>query len=245
MKDTNKQSLLKTESAAHCRSKQNGRKTEKSAGHSCAFGPMPMIEEPAGYGDPQSLFDPVGRRKYLNAGERARFVASAACFCPKIEAFCLVLHYTGCRISEGLALQSVHLDPSEGVVILRTLKQRRHGVFRTVPVPRSLMDKLRHCCECADQTLFSWHRSTAWEKVSAVFTHAGVSGPQATPRGVRHGFGVAAVSAGVPITLVQRWLGHSRLETTSIYLAITGPEERDYAKKLWRTSNPTTDKETV
>lgn len=50
---------------------------------------------------------------------------------------------------------------------------------------------------------------------------------------MRHGFGVAAVSAGVPVTLVQRWLGHSRLETTSIYLAITGPEERAYARKLW------------
>ena len=107
-----------------------------------------------------------------------------------------------------------------------------------MPLPGETIDKLL-ACQPAVETgrFFDWHRSTAWEKISAVMRKACISGPQACPRGVRHGFGVAAVSAGVPITLVQRWLGHSRLETTSIYLAITGPEERAYAAKLWRTSN--------
>ncbi|MEL7444342.1 MAG: site-specific integrase [Pseudomonadota bacterium] len=191
-----------------------------------------------GHSDPASLFDYHGRRKYLNAEERERFADAAAAFGIKIEALCLLLHFTGCRISEALALCPVHLDPAENIVILQTLKQRKRGVFRTVPVPSALMCKLQACCGDEDNApIFGWHRSTAWEKVCAVFERAGISGPQATPRGARHGFGIAGVSVGIPITLVQRWLGHSRLETTSIYLAITGPEERDYAAKLWRKSD--------
>lgn len=204
---------------------------------SCAFGSGNGVSEPMPLSNPTSLFDAGGRRKYLNADERDRFILAASTFNPKIEALCLLLHFTGCRISEALALKPAHLDAGEAVVILQTLKQRRHGVFRMMPIPGPVMDKLSACSTDIHAPLFGWHRTTAWEKITAVMRKAEISGPQATPRGTRHGFGVAAVSAGVPITLVQRWLGHARLETTSIYLAVTGPEERHYAAKLWRKSN--------
>lgn len=45
----------------------------------------------------------------------------------------------------------------------------------------------------------------------------GVSGPQATPNGLRHGFGVAAIQAGIPLNFPQRWFGHAQLTTTAIY----------------------------
>ncbi len=187
--------------------------------------------------DPNSLFDAYGRRKYLNADERAAFIVAASTFTLEIEALCLLLHFTGCRISEALALRVQHLNAKDGLVILNTLKQRRRGVFRMMPIPAVVMGKLKGCSKSATgNNLFRWHRSTAWEKVGAVMAKAGISGPQACPRGVRHGFGVAAISAGVPVTLVQRWLSHARLETTSIYLAVTGPEERRYAAMLWRAS---------
>jgi hypothetical protein len=51
--------------------------------------------------------------------------------------------------------------------------------------------------------------------------------------GLRHTFGVGTVQAGVPITLVQRWLGHSRLTTTAIYAAAVGPEELEFASRFW------------
>lgn len=206
---------------------------------SCAFSPgggslpRPVNDD---RGDPASLFDAHGRRKYLNADERERFISAAATFSPQIYALCLLLHCTGCRISEALSVRPVHLDPAEDVVILQTLKQRRRGVFRMMPLPGAFMELLYGLAAADSAPLIAMHRSTAWEKITAVMTKAGISGPQACPRGTRHGFGVAAVAAGVPITLVQRWLGHARLETTSIYLAVTGPEERAYASKLWRKS---------
>jgi hypothetical protein len=46
-------------------------------------------------------------------------------------------------------------------------------------------------------SLWPWSRMTGWRAVHAVMAVAGLDGPQASPKGLRHGFGVAAVSAGV------------------------------------------------
>jgi integrase/recombinase XerD len=48
-------------------------------------------------------------------------------------------------------------------------------------------------------------------------SEAGLAGPHASLKGLRHGFGVATVSAGIPLNLVQKWLGHAQLTTTAIY----------------------------
>lgn len=183
------------------------------------------------------LFDLAGRRKYLTEAERERFAIAAVQFCSEIEALCLLLHFTGARLSEVLALRWEHIDFEGGVVALLTLKQRRSGVYRVVPIPPMLiakLDRIRPPDNQGDTPIFTWHRATAWEKVKAVMARAGIEGAHATPRGVRHGFGVAALSAGAPLTLVSRWLGHARLETTAIYLAVAGPEERRIASRLWR-----------
>ena len=62
---------------------------------------------------------------------------------------------------------------------------------------------------------------------------AHVIGPQATPKGLRHAFAVTALQSGIPINLVRRWLGHSRLSTTEIYADAIGPEERAIAGRFW------------
>lgn len=51
-----------------------------------------------------SLHTAQGRRKYLTPGERSRFLAAAFAEPPKIGTLCLTLAFTGCRISEALAL---------------------------------------------------------------------------------------------------------------------------------------------
>ena len=63
---------------------------------------------------------------------------------------------------------------------------------------------------------------------------AGVSCSWCVPKGLRHGLAVEAVTqANVPLNMLQRWLGHSRLETTAIYLDAIGPEERKLAHLMW------------
>jgi site-specific recombinase XerD len=62
---------------------------------------------------------------------------------------------------------------------------------------------------------------------------AGVRGIQACPKGLRHGFAVACLAQQIPLPTVQKWLGHARMETTAIYLEVSGDEERALAKRLW------------
>jgi integrase/recombinase XerD len=61
----------------------------------------------------------------------------------------------------------------------------------------------------------------------------GLTGRQATPRGLRHALGVRTLQSGVPLSLVQRWLGHARMSTTAIYADGSGPEEVAFAAKFW------------
>ena len=63
---------------------------------------------------------------------------------------------------------------------------------------------------------------------------AGIRGPQATPKGLRHSFGIANAEENIPPGLTKRWMGHARLETTVLYQHAVGREERAFAKRLWR-----------
>lgn len=45
---------------------------------------------------------------------------------------------------------------------------------------------------------------------------------------------MAAVSTGIPLNLVQKWLGHAQLTTTAIYVDAVSAEEKDIARKMWR-----------
>jgi site-specific recombinase XerD len=88
--------------------------------------------------------------------------------------------------------------------------------------------------DLATDRLWRWSRTTAWLREKAVMAAARVAGTPAMPKGLRHGFGVNAFQSCVPPHLVQRWLGHASLRTTSIYGDVIGPDERAFAARLWR-----------
>jgi hypothetical protein len=49
------------------------------------------------------LHDAQGHRLYLTAAERAAFLVAAQHFPREVRTLCVILHYTGCRVSEALA----------------------------------------------------------------------------------------------------------------------------------------------
>jgi integrase/recombinase XerD len=63
---------------------------------------------------------------------------------------------------------------------------------------------------------------------------AGIPRSVSKPKALRHGFGIAATQSGVPLNIIQRWMGHSRLDTTAIYTNAVGDEERALARRMWR-----------
>jgi site-specific recombinase XerD len=81
--------------------------------------------------------------------------------------------------------------------------------------------------------LWGWSRTTGWRRVREVMEAAEIRGLSATPKGLRHGFGIKAVTSDVPLNMTQKWLGHARLSTTSIYTNAVGPEEQRIAERMW------------
>jgi integrase/recombinase XerD len=187
-----------------------------------------------------TLHTPAGGRKYLNAAERRRFAAAAGTMPAEIRVFCLLLMWSGCRISEALAVTPLAVDREAGTVSFLTLKRRGTVVVRQVPVPMEVLEDLssvfdlplRVRCPIGGAPLWSWSRTTGWRYVKQAMERAAISGAAATPKGLRHAFGVAAFQS-VPSHIVQRWLGHASLRTTAIYGNVTGEEEREFARRVW------------
>lgn len=194
-----------------------------------------------GHGEP-SLYGPHGSRKYLNAAERGRFFKAAARAEPKTRMFCLVLGWSGARISEILALVPDAVDLDSGAALIETLKRRKRGIVRQVPLPNSFLiefdrefklRRLQRDPRLAVKRLWKWSRVTAWRRVKDVMHAANIRGLQAMPKALRHSFGVHAIQSNVPPHLVQRWMGHASIRSTIIYMDVLGPEERAIAARMW------------
>lgn len=185
-----------------------------------------------------SLYSTGGGRKYLTPPERARFIAASNRHArPEVRTFCLVLAFTGCRISEALSLVAASIEAEECFIAIRCLKKRGRTVIRQIPVPCELIALLQtvHAAPCNGDRLWTWSRSRAWQLVRGLMVDARiVPGVHATPKGLRHGYGVHAIRSGVPLNLVQRWMGHASMTTTAIYLDVIGDEEREIASRMWQ-----------
>ncbi|NVK17237.1 MAG: site-specific integrase [Methylocystaceae bacterium] len=181
------------------------------------------------------LYDLQGRRLYCTADERKAFLKEAQNRPIDVELFCLTLCYSGARISEVLNLTPQRIDVENGVIVFETLKKRHRGVFRAVPIPDFLISRLSRYAlpHKPDQRLWHWCRTKAWQEVKSVMAINKTDGPQATAKGLRHGFAINALQSGVPLNMVSKWLGHSSLEITAIYANAYGTEERLIAQRMW------------
>src|SRR3954470_17855671 len=92
---------------------------------------------------PIDLYDTKGSRKYLNQQERQSFEQAAKEAEREVRTFCLMLLYSGCRISEALELSARKIDFTSRAVVFRTLKKRGDKkVYRPVPLPDHFLDEL-------------------------------------------------------------------------------------------------------
>ena len=187
------------------------------------------------------LVDANGR-KYLTREERDRFLAAAAREGePDRQTFALTLAHSGARLSEVLALRPADIDLDATAIRIRTLKRRAEH-WREVPLPAEVLRALElvHGLRAtrprrAAEPLWPWSRATGHRRIAAIMDRAGISGPQACPKGLRHSFGIAAVSAGVPLPTIAAVLGHADISTTAIYTTAVGLEAREFLARMWTT----------
>jgi integrase len=195
------------------------------------------------------IFDAQGNRKYLTLQERQAYLEAIDHALAKPEdrekrTYALLLYYTGCRISEGIAVNHNHIDYSNCAVTFRTLK-RRKLVYRQVPVPPAFLVKLDDVHHVKDfqasriksdgnQPIWSFGRTTAWRIITSVMAEAGIQGIQATPKGLRHSFVIQHQALGTQVHMIQNWAGWASSAMMEVYGRALGNEAHQLASKLWK-----------
>lgn len=184
-----------------------------------------------------SLYDANGRRKYLTTSELNEFLRAAARSAPREHAYCLTLARTGGRLFEVLALRRQDIDRKNEAITIRSLKKRDKIHHRSIPVPPDLLTMLTLVFDLQGrgrplERLWDVDERTGNRWVMKAMAAAGIEGQ--SPRSLRHTLGVTAVCRGIPLTMIQRWLGHADIKTTAIYTQAMGEEERGLAARMWQ-----------
>ena len=192
---------------------------------------------------PSLIFDEHGQRKYLTDAERTQFLDAAKTAEPDARTFALTLAYTGCRISEALSLRAGQIDVTENRITFETLKRRKKRVFRSIPVPAAVIEaldlvhtlrRLQRSASGQKTKLWTWSRSTGYRRIMDIFATTDITGPQTSPHGLRHAFGVTGIQKA-PLNTVQKGLGHKDIKTTALYCEAVGQEETELAARMWAT----------
>ena len=146
---------------------------------------------------------------------------------PRAKLLMLTQWRAGLRVSEELALDvsDLSLDSDLPTIRVRSGKGRK---ARVVPVHPELAAVFRMALSygnIAEGRLIEAHRSTAWRWVQTAVERAERLGGIAPGRRVgthtlRHSYARHLLMHGVPINYLSRWLGHSSIQTTLIYLEL-------------------------
>jgi integrase/recombinase XerD len=134
----------------------------------------------------------------------------------------------GLRVAEACAIaaQDLFLEGAHPTLKVRRGKGNR---ARIVPVHEDLRTALMAFTSFGDRrqadSLLGVSESQAWRWVKGAYARAVAAGKMPAGKKIgthtlRHSAARHWLLSGVPINVVSRWLGHSNLATTLIYLAI-------------------------
>ena len=156
----------------------------------------------------------------------------------------LVLGYTGLRVSELLQLQPEDVDLLAGplgAIAIRTdeeFKPKTAKSNRRIPIAaqvrRVLEERLKegHKLVFCKSGGFPLNRSWVSVRFKGYAKEAGLN-QKLTLHGLRHTFVSMAIMKGVPLTTLQRWLGHANLDMINkVYSHITDQHSQIQMSKL-------------
>lgn len=189
------------------------------------------------------LYDVTGSRLYLTPSEIDKFLIFARDSNGPIRSFAETLVFTGCRISEALNIRVKDIKRKELQITINSLKKRRGDLYRDLPVPDFYMNTLEMAHDIvkrqriesqANTKLWDWSRQYGHKVITKLMKDAGIApGSHRTPKGIRHAYGVYAITEDVPLNMLQKWMGHADITTTTIYANAIGEEEAVIAEKMF------------
>ena len=147
---------------------------------------------------------------------------------PRARLLFLIEWRAGLRVSEALALKASDLS-LEGELPSLRVRRGKGARARIVPVHPELQNALASAMQFSDvgaeDRLVSVTRSTADRWIRSAVARAEESGSIPPGRRIsnhtlRHSYARHLLVNGRPINYVSRWMGHSSIQTTLIYLEL-------------------------
>lgn len=133
----------------------------------------------------------------------------------------IVLLDTGMRTGELFKLQAKDADFKQGKYGILTLWRTKNDLPRSVPMTyrvSSIVKERVNACKNSNEPIFNfnqwWLRST-WDRLKSNLGLTNDS--QFVPHILRHTCASRLVQRGVPLLMVQKWLGHESLQSTMRY----------------------------
>ena len=164
--------------------------------------------------------------EYIEAHEVNALIRAAPN--PRARLLMMIEWRAGLRVSEALALEVGDLSLDVELPTLR-VRQGKGRKARTVPVHPELHSALSSALQFGNiaesDKIVKASRSTAdrWIKeATAGAQKAGAiaSGRRISNHTLRHSYACHLLTSGIPINYLSRWLGHSSIQTTLIYLEL-------------------------
>lgn len=170
-----------------------------------------------------------------------------ACTTQRMAVYFWTVYSLGLRMQEGLNLQVGDVDAKRGMVHVHRGKGAKD---RYIPLPSSTLQLLRlfwvthkhkrllfpadgrkHTGMSTAQTPMS---PTAVQGAMKLITNQIDFGKKVSIHTLRHSYATHLLEAGVSLKVIQKYLGHSSLQTTLIYLHLTEIAEADARKAIER-----------
>ncbi|MCB9694691.1 MAG: site-specific integrase [Alphaproteobacteria bacterium] len=195
---------------------------------------------------------PPKRTTWYDREQTQRFLKHCQRVRPQWHAFFATALRTGLRQGELAALEWHDLDLGDHprVHVRRAITEGhvgspKSGLARIVPLPSDLVAILKaHPRRLGTELVFPARdggyltNSCCWKRLQFVQRSAGM--PFTSVHDLRHSYASQLAMAGVPLSVIQSYLGHADIETTMRYAHLC-PRERDrYVERLVVESLPET-----
>ena len=169
------------------------------------------------------------KRELLNEGYRPIYTLREVCFFG-------LLFFTGCRISELLAIRKKDISFIKKTILIRQLKKRKgQELIREVLLPPPVENYLREYVIgeviSGEFLLFDFSRQRAWQLVRELSV-AALNKPL-HPHVFRHAFAIQLLKSTSNIEYIRRLLGHKDYDTLKHYLDFTIEDMREDILKVF------------
>ena len=133
----------------------------------------------------------------------------------------------GLRVSEALALEvsDLSLDVALPTIRVRSGKGRKARVVPVHPELGAAFSTALAYGNVSEGRIIDVHRTTAWRWVQKAVERAEQLGAiplshEVGTHTLQHSYARHLLMSGIPINYLSRWLGHSSIQTTLIYLVL-------------------------